>query len=228
MSWRSGLWVLSVFALLVGCGGESERKRDPDEGESGRGGTGNASSGGSSGFQNPSAIGLEASLRPALLEDNPDGRSCQVQPNGSRSYMIGRANGDGTVENGKDGVEVSCFVTEDGQLAVELSAENQAVGQSGSFGMSLSGAIDSKTDVAQNTGSLGFRDAYAGLLVTNATTPPCTFGPPTAGGAITQKAGALLAKFTCPLILSVDSPSDGCRAEGTIAIEYCGTVAGAE
>lgn len=171
----------------------------------------------------PAAVGLEAALRGPFPEDNPEGRRCQVQPNGSRSYVIGRANGDGTVEDGKDGVKLKCTVKAAGQLSIDLNANNQAVGLPGQFSMILEGTIHDKMDGTQNTGTLGFHDAYAGSMKTGVATPPCTFSPTTTGGAITQKAGALIAKFTCPLINSVDSPGDGCRAEGTIAVEYCQT-----
>ena len=195
---------------------------------SGEGGTGDGSGGfagelGSGGTGNPAAVGLEASLRSAFPDDNPGDRRCQVLPNGARSYVIGRANSSQTVENGTNGVTFACTVTASGAFTIELTGNNQAVGLPGTFGMSLSGAIHSKTDGTQNTGSLGFRDSYAGLMKTDATTPPCTFEPPTSGGAITQKAGALLTRFTCPLIDSVDSAGDGCRAEGLIAVEYCET-----
>ncbi|HEY3496953.1 MAG TPA: hypothetical protein VGK73_19775 [Polyangiaceae bacterium] len=171
----------------------------------------------------PPAIGLEAALRPAYPEHNPDGRRCQVQPSGSRSYVIGRANGGGTVEDGKDSVKLSCTVRENGSFSIEVNANNMAPNLTGSFGMNLGGSIRSKTDGTQNTGQLGFRDSYAGLMGPSATTPPCTFSPPSASEPIVQKAGAMVTSFVCPLIVSTDSPGDGCRAEGKIAVEYCKT-----
>jgi hypothetical protein len=146
-----------------------------------------------------------------------------VQPNGSRVYQVGQPNGDGTVENGTAGIELSCFVTESGQFSIDLFARNQAVGLPGDFGINLDAVIQSETDAAQNTGLVEFFDPDAGTMQAGGTAPLCTFGPPSAGGGIILKAGALLVGFTCPLLATPESPTEGCRAEGTVAVEFCET-----
>jgi len=171
----------------------------------------------------PPAIGLQVALAPPAAQDNPDGRQCQVQPNGSRSYVIGKADGDHTVEDGKDNVDLSCTIRKsNGQVQVDLFAPNQAVGLPGNFGFNLKATVGSPTDPTQNTGTLGFFDPDAGSLTTP-TSPLCTLSPPAAGKPITLEPGALHAAFNCPLLINVGNPGEGCRASGIVAVEYCKT-----
>jgi len=37
------------------------------------------------------------------------------------------------------------------------------------------------------------------------------------------KSGAMLADFTCKLLVSPDDPTVGCTAHGTLGVEYCQT-----
>jgi hypothetical protein len=170
----------------------------------------------------PAAIGVQVSLQTALAQDNPQGRQCQVQPNGSRSYVIGRPDGDHTVEDGKSNVELTCTIRESGEVKIDLFAPNQAVGLPGNFSFNLNAGVASLTDATQNTGTLGFFDPDAGRMNTPAT-PLCTLAPPTAGGQITREPGAMIAAFTCPILISPENPGEGCRATGTFAVEYCKT-----
>lgn len=158
-----------------------------------------------------------------MAGDNPEGRTCKVQPNGSRSYQIGQPHGAGTIADGTDGVELACTVTESGQLSVDLGAQNQAVGLPGVFGMTFDGVIGSTTDRTQNSATLAFFDSEAGNLLTEASGPLCTFSAADGATTITHLPGALLAAFTCPLLAAPDAVNDGCRATGTIALEYCET-----
>jgi hypothetical protein len=170
----------------------------------------------------PAAIGIQVALQTPLAQDNPQGRQCQVQPNGSRSYQVGKPDGNSTVENGKSGVEVSCTVRESGEVKIDLFAANQAVGLPGNFNFNLSANVSSLTDATQNTGALGFFDPDAGRMRTPVS-PLCTLSPPMSQSQITRKAGAMIAAFTCPLLESPDAPGEGCRASGTFAVEYCKT-----
>jgi hypothetical protein len=107
-------------------------------------------------------------------------------------------------------------------VQLSLNAPNQSPGYVGSFGVNLSARVTSKTEATQNTGSLAFFDSGAGNMATP-TSPLCTLGIPAGQQGITKEPGALFATLTCPLIISVDGPGDGCRVSGTIAIEYCKT-----
>jgi hypothetical protein len=170
----------------------------------------------------PPAIGIQVALQTPAAQDNPQNRQCQVQPNGSRSYIVGKADGDHTVENGKGGVELKCTVRESGEVNIELFAQNQAVGLPGNFSYNLSANVSSLTDATMNTGSLAFFDPDAGRMI-SPVTPLCTLAPPTPGGTITREPGAMIAAFTCPILISPDNPGEGCRATGTFAVEYCKT-----
>jgi hypothetical protein len=233
----------STLSLLMACGeshgnGTGDDGAGADAGGNSNGGTGgaNANSGGTGAGRagaasgsagqgaagRAAAVGLQMTLTAPAAADNPEGRSCPVLPNGSRSYGIGQPHGDGTLEDGTDGVELACTVRASGEISLELDAENQVPGLSGAFGMTLSGVIGSETDATLNPATLEFFDEAAGTM-SSPGTHPCTLSSPPGTAGVTHQPGALWARFTCPLITSLIDPADGCRAEGVVAIEYCRT-----
>jgi hypothetical protein len=171
----------------------------------------------------PPAIGIQVIMQPPLAANNPDERRCPAQPNGSRTYTVGAPDGDHTVENGKDGVELTCTIKESGDVYFQLFSPNRTTNLTGVFAMTLKGRVVSKTDATQNSASVSFSDsANLGALTTPAV-PGCTLGPVAPATEITLQPGALFASFSCPLLTAPNSPGDGCQGTGKFAIEYCNT-----
>lgn len=172
----------------------------------------------------PPAVGIQVVMQNPLTQDNPDGRTCKAQPNGSRTYTVGAPNGDATVENGKDGVELSCTVRQNGgALDFELYAPNRTQGLTGTFAISMTGRVVAPGDATQNTASVGFTDPGMAGSLSNPPNTPCTLAPPPNSNQITLQPGAIFASFTCPLLINQGNPGDGCRGTGTFALEYCNT-----
>jgi hypothetical protein len=204
--------VACVVALvaLVGCGESSHGNTDDEAG--GKGGSGG--SGGGSGT--PSAAGLTLNLLPPITSEVPgsEGRSCPVGGTGAFTYAIGMPKPLGTVSNGTQGVGVFCRVTGSGAVSADLSGPDATSRQKIQF--TVTSAI---TDVREPTpADVSFYAPDTLNLVVLDGFPACTLDPITI-----LKAGAILADVTCPLLGSVTDSSMACRAEGTLAFEYCST-----
>jgi len=167
----------------------------------------------------PAAMGISINLTPASATEVPgvdiQGRSCTAMGTGSATYSIGQPSPNKTIENGKGGVTVECTVRGDGSFSAAASGLDAFTKQR--LSLNVSGRITDSAAKVAGTGGFQFYTPDTAALYTRAPYPDCTFGPVT-----TLKKGAILADIVCPIIVGED-PSNGCKAKGTIAFEYCKT-----
>jgi len=190
----------------------------------GTGGTGNSSgTSGTSGTTSlpptPAAVGLSLSLGPA----DPTiagGRTCHAGTTSGFTYALGAPTPDRTIEDGKEGVSVSCLVRADGGFSTSGSGMDANGRKPISF--SFSGSIEDRSAQANNTVNMGqmtfFSPDTLAMGSSLSGSPGCSYGP-----VQTLKAGAMLTDIDCPLIGAIDDTTSGCKVHGTIAFEYCET-----
>lgn len=167
--------------------------------------------------EQPAAVGLNITLQ------NPDPmttttRVCTAGSSGTRTYMIGDPTYDGTIESGKDGVEVDCTVNRDGTVQVTArGTDDNPSPPRHKVTLTINGRIKSNTDPTQNPASMTFFSPDTTQIRTTADYS-CFLGPVSA-----LQDGALLTDFSCALLAVPNDTSGGCRAGGKIALEYCKT-----
>src|SRR5262249_52408007 len=120
-----------------------------------------------------------------------------------------------TIEDGTRGVTVTCTVRGDHTF------QAQAAGPDGNtkekLSMNVSGKITDANSATVNIGQLTFYTPNTQALHTSGD-HTCTLGPVTI-----LKKGAILTEIKCPMLIATDDSTSGCRAQGTIAFEYCKT-----
>jgi hypothetical protein len=131
-------------------------------------------------------------------------------------YDIGQPNPGKTIEDGTDGVSVSCLVKSDGNFSASISGTDANGKKPVSF--SFTGFIADKSGTSDNSAEMTFFSPDTLHLNTLATSPQCTVGP-----VGVYKPGAMLTDINCALIGSDDDSTSGCAVHGTIAFEYCKT-----
>lgn len=185
------------------------------QGLGGSGGSG-GSGGTGGGMPNPPAAGFSITLTEPSPTDDVDlaGRTCNVGADGV-VYTIGAPAPGGTVPDGTDGVAVSCSVAvgADGSsmdVVAAVGGPDTATGEAIAF--SVESTMIQSRDSAP--AFITFTSDTRGQL---SPVSSCTLGP-----FATLKSGAMLADFTCKLG-SADDASVGCKAHGTIGVEYCQT-----
>ena len=227
---------LLLFVAALGCGGHSAHDADDDGaganagdaagtgggvvangGAAANGGSstsGNGGSSGRSGPPTPAAVGLSISLSPAestTVDFGP--RSCPVGSTGILTYALGTPAPGGTLASGTSGATVSCTVTASGMVSAEVSGYDSATNER--VALNFSAQLDQSAN-PMGLGSLQFYSPDTSALHVDTHFPACTVGPIT-----TLKQGAVLAGFSCPILVADDDPMLGCAAEGTLALEYC-------
>jgi hypothetical protein len=153
---------------------------------------------------------------------NLGSRACSAGDSGSHTYGIGSPVPGRTITSGTSGVEVICTVKPSATAdAFDVSAAVSGSDNVGleKFSLNIAGTV-ARTDSLESTpvDQLAFYTATTLALETHPAYPPCTIGPVT-----TLKSGAMLADFSCPVLVSSTESSSGCKATGTLAIEYCTT-----
>jgi hypothetical protein len=198
----------------AGCGGKVTDGSSSEPAASG--GTSGAGIGSTQSEKTPAASGVSITLSPATSESG--GRSCDAGTTGAFTYQIGEPRPGHTVESGKDGVAVECAVELDSGGNAALNATVSGADANGHKPMSLTVTSALAAGEEMPAAELTFISPDTAALTTLADHPSCTLGP-----IAVLKSGAVLADFHCPLIGSVDDVASGCRADGTIAFEYCAT-----
>jgi hypothetical protein len=170
----------------------------------------------------PAAMGISINLvKPELTDFPPNtdlgSKSCPAGA-GQATYIIGQPAANKTIENGKGGVKVTCQVRGDGTFSAAAAGFDGYTQQR--ISMNISGRItDRASQTAAGEGVMQFYTPDTNALHTNTQKfPGCSFGPVT-----TLKKGAILTDIMCPILITDDNPSDGCKVKGTIAFEYCTT-----
>jgi hypothetical protein len=239
---RAPAWSATLAALLlgtsVGCGSASA---DNGGGSGGTGGTGanggTGGTGGTSGTQGlggsggsggsggtggtglpaPPAAGFDITLTDPDNTDADAGvRSCNVGEDGSLSYAIGMPAPGETVPDGTDGVEVGCIVA----LAADGTSMDVSAAVGGpdtTSGAAITFSVESTMIQSRDRtpAFISFSSPTTGQL---STVQECYLGP-----FATLKTGAMLADFDCKLLGSPDDATVGCKAHGTLGVEYCAT-----
>jgi hypothetical protein len=167
----------------------------------------------------PAAMGISLSLSAPLTTEvsNVGSRSCPAGGSGAFTYTIGQPLPNKTIEDGTDNVKVDCTVRGDNSFSAQASGLDGHTKEI--LSMNVSGRITDKNSATANMGQLTFYTPNTLALQTQTSQyPGCTFGPVT-----TLKKGAILTEIKCPIIVALDDSTSGCRAEGTIAFEYCKT-----
>jgi len=169
--------------------------------------------------EQPAAVGFTVTLSDPDIATNP-ARRCNASTSGSHTYMIGQPNSSGTVESGKNNVEVTCTVNKGGTVVVSAKGtdDNPSSLQKKLVSVSINGKINSSTDPTMNPASMTFFSPDTTQLRTLPAYPGCTLGPV---GALQD--GALLTDFSCPLIGGATDTTSGCKVSGKIALEFCKT-----
>jgi hypothetical protein len=165
----------------------------------------------------PAAVGLSITLaRPDPSKVDVGSRSCHAGSSSGFTYALGSPIASGTIEHGKNGVEVNCTVRANGTF----SANGRGTDSNGKkpISFTFSGTIKDKANPAVNLGGMTFYSPDTSALTTLAAYPQCTFGP-----VITLKKGAILTDVDCLMIASSDDTTSGCSVHGTIAFEFCKT-----
>src|SRR3954471_22910547 len=169
------------------------------QGLGGSGGSG-ASGGSGGGMASPPATGFSITLTEPVVTDADAGvRTCNVGPSGSLSYAIGTPAPGGTVPDGTNGVAVNCSVAlaSDGtSMAVVASLGGPDATTSEALSFSVESPMIQSRDSAP--AFITFKSEAAGSL---SAVDDCMLGP-----FATLKTGAMLADFTCKLLVS---PDDG-------------------
>lgn len=169
--------------------------------------------------EQPAAVGLNITLQNPSPQTTTT-RICTAGSSGTRTFIIGDPSYDGTIESGKDGVDVKCTVNRDGTVQVTASGIDDGPSSSQSrhkITLTINGRIKSNTDPTQNPASVTFFSPDTTQIRTT-TDYACTIGPVSA-----LQDGALLTDFSCELLSVPNDTSGGCRASGKIALEYCKT-----
>jgi hypothetical protein len=168
--------------------------------------------------EQPAAAGLTVTLTNPRIDTTPP-RLCTAGSSGTRTYIIGKPDGNGTVESGKDGVKVECTVNRNGTVSVTASGTDDNPSPPQKFvSVTLNGTIKSNTDPTMNPATMTFYSPDTNQLRTLPDYPGCTLGPVSA-----LQDGALLTDFSCDLIGGAEDTTSGCRVTGKIALEYCKT-----
>lgn len=163
----------------------------------------------------PAAGGVEVQLSPTMVA-NAGGRTCDAGQTGAFTYVIGQPNPGKTIEDGTDGVSVSCTIRSSGEFDATIKGTDGNGKQPVSF--SFTGVMKDKATPASNSSAMTFFSPDTSHLNTLAGFPACTVGP-----VITYKPGAMLTDIDCPIIGADDDSTSGCKVHGTIAFEYCKT-----
>jgi hypothetical protein len=169
----------------------------------------------------PAAMGISLNLAKPSKDDLPNNdpgtRQCPAGESGAATFIIGQPAANKTVENGKGGVKVECLVRGDGSFSAQAAGLDGYTGQR--ISMNIGGRITNAAAKIAGTGAMQFYTPNTTAIHTDLSKfPECTFGPVT-----TLKKGAILTDIMCPILVSDDDPSVGCKVKGTIAFEYCKT-----
>jgi hypothetical protein len=222
-----------VGVVAVGCGGNSTHDGSDDAGmggvsasggTGGSGGTGTGGSGGTSaggsggtgGPPTPAAVGLSISLsepQQASIDADIGSRTCSAGATGAATYTLGKPAPGETLADGTANVSVDCTVRADGSFSAEVSGYDSTTKER--IALNFSGRIDASSSAKPNA-AFQFYSPQTLALHTAAPFPDCTVGPVT-----TLRVGALLADFSCPIIIASDDTTSGCAVHGTLALEYC-------
>lgn len=242
LGFASVVWIAGIAASLFGgvaCGsasvGEGTGGSGATGGSAASGGTG--ATGGSSGTQGlggaggtgggvqnpPPAAGLTVALTQPSVTEVPGlgARTCNV-PEAGHVYTIGTPAPGGTVPDGTDDVHVSCAIglNVDG-MTMNVYADVSGADTTTVVPIALEVESPSIKSRDPAPAAVSFDAPENGHLVPldpDSDFPPCLLGP-----FATLKDGAMLADFTCPLLGSPDDDTIGCRAHGTLGVEYCET-----
>jgi hypothetical protein len=165
----------------------------------------------------PAAVGLSISLSPPEELPTVDigGRTCPAGASGAATYTLGKPAPGGTIADGTDGVTVDCTVRADGSVSASVSGYDSERRER--ISLSFAGALG-PSSVTGPTAVFQFYAPETLALHTGSPFPNCSVGPIT-----TLKAGAVLADFSCPIIVASDDSTSGCAVHGTLAFEYCQT-----
>jgi hypothetical protein len=163
----------------------------------------------------PAAGGVDVRLSAPTLAD-VGSRNCNAGTVGGFEYVIGQPDPGKTIEDGTNGVNVSCTIKADGNFDASIKGTDKNGKQPVSF--SFTGVMKDKTNPASNSSAMTFFSPDTSHLYTLADFPACTVGP-----VVTYKPGAMLTDIDCPIIGASDDSTSGCKVHGTIAFEYCKT-----
>jgi hypothetical protein len=202
----------------LGCGGSSVRHSgEPEQGQGASAGDDD-----DAGKPQPSAAaGLSISLTPPLDSELPHGttRTCPAGSSGAFTYAIGKPAPTKTISNGTQEVGVRCLVmpNADGSFTVdaEINGPDTNTGEFIVFALNGTANLD---PARQSLAHVTFAASKVQRLEIIDDFPLCELGPLTV-----LKAGALLGDFECALLGSTSDTASGCRAYGTLALEYCST-----
>ncbi|HEV8551561.1 MAG TPA: hypothetical protein VGQ57_21080 [Polyangiaceae bacterium] len=222
--------VAGTLAVLcaLGCGGHSVRHSGTEG--SGRmssgpsGGDGGGSGGGpdeGGAFLAPAGAAFSVSLSAPMTSELPHGtnRTCSAGSTGAFTYAIGQPAPGKTISNGQQEVGVRCAVIPeaDGSVTVSAAVNGPDTNLGEMIELEVSGTVDPDPSHASLSHVTFFAPETLRLEVID-DFPLCDLGPFTV-----LKPGALLADFHCALLGTTDDTSNGCRAAGTLALEYCST-----
>jgi hypothetical protein len=208
--------------LGVACGGNSVDPSGADGGRAGARGSGPGSGGSGAEPATPAAVGLTISLTQPSSAEVPDlgSRACSAGDSGSHTYTLGSPAPGRTITSGTNGVEVTCTVKPSASGdAFDVSAMISGADNVGleKFSLDIAGAVTRiDTTASSPDDQLTFYTGSTLTLETRSPYPSCRIGPVT-----TLKSGAMLADFSCPVLVSTTESAIGCKATGTLAIEYC-------
>jgi hypothetical protein len=163
----------------------------------------------------PAAGGVSMSLTPAGTTVGGTRNNCTAGTSGSFTYSIGDPTPHKTVEDGTDGVSVSCTVKDDGTFSASIGGKDPNINSNINF--TFTGTVnqnDEKTP-ASNPSTMTFYSPQTLHINTLDGYPACTLS-----NISVYKAGAMLADIDCPIIGDSEG-STGCKVHGTMAFEYC-------
>jgi hypothetical protein len=150
---------------------------------------------------------------------------------GSYTYFLGKGTSatndplvnvqNGLREHGA-GHSVSCTVKALGSGRFSVSASvggvDANVRKAGTVSLRVDGTLSADGQPSDNAAQVSFYSPDTTSLRTISDLPGCTIYP-----VSIVKDGALLAKFSCPVLADSSDTAKGCEATGAIAIERCRT-----
>jgi hypothetical protein len=140
---------------------------------------------------------------------------CNAGTVGTFTYAIGDPSQAQTIEDGFQGVNVSCQVipAESGANDVQVAIGGTEMHEQRPVSVSVSSHVSMTQPVSA---SLTFFSPDTLHLTTLVGFPSCTLGP-----TLTVGDGAFHADISCPLIGDPADDSSGCRAQGTFVVTDC-------
>jgi hypothetical protein len=147
------------------------------------------------------------------------GRTCHAGASGGFTYAIGRTAPPQTIEDGQDGVVLSCAVLGPvgGPFDVSITLSGTDENAKKPVSVTLAGTVAPASTSGTSTMTLGFYSPDTSNLSTLDGFPACVVAE-----ILVLKPGAMLASISCPLIApDDDTTTSGCKVYGSIAVEYC-------